>query len=186
MAKKKKEKCCLGNYLFLMLLVLAIIISTIGIHAAKVVDVAEYFVNMKEISKTDEYKDMVKNLKDNYDEERAKGEEEYTLRSSFGVDSDVKLEDSFLPIYNYAEVRTIDKYIKRVMLFAVVSTIFVFLSVYMILNDKKYLLLFALEILGIIVLFPITKSNIYPLCFLYLPILGIAYWVYYNKIYASK
>ena len=186
MAKRKNKKNCnIVNYVFLLLLVISVFVSTVGIHSAKVVDVAEYFVNMDEVVKSEEYKSMIEEQTKYYEEERAKGNES-TLGTMFGIDNDVKIEDSFIPIYNYTEVKTINVYIKRLIAFIIISCILIVLTIYITLKNKKYIILFIIEIIGIIALFPISKSNVYPYCFIYLPILGFAYNIYNKKINTSK
>ena len=182
----KKKKSYKGNYIFLVLLIIAIISSTVMIHCAKVVDVAEYYIRMKDVVKEKEFLDSKTNAAKEYREDREEGKDEHTIGSIFNIDDDTPYEDSIAFIYNYIDAKTIDVYVRRLLIFSLVSVVVIILSIYMILNKRKYLLLFLFEIMGIIVVELLAKSVLFTLSFVYLPILGIAYYLYILKINASK
>jgi len=177
----KKKKITKIDYLFIGLLVLAIIFSTVMIHSAKVVDVAAYYINMKNVVKEKEFLDSKISLAKEYREDRESGKDEHTIGSMFKIDDDTPYEDSIAFIYNYIDVKTIEVYIRRLLVFGMVSVVLILLSIYIILNKKKYLLLFLFEIIGILICEYVSKSVLFSLSFAYLPILGLAYYLYCLK-----
>ena len=182
----KREKVTKGDYLFLAILVISIIFSTVMIHCAKVVDVAEYYINMKDVIKERDFLDGKIEAAKGYKDDRESGKDMHTIGSIFDIDDDTPYEDSIAYIYNYIDAKTINVYVKRILLFAFVSMVIIVLSLYTILNKRKYILLFLLEIIGIIICEIFSKSMLFTLSFAYLPIIGIAYYFYYNKLRASK
>ena len=186
MAKSRKNKKHIGNYVFLFLLVSFIINSTIMLHSAKVVDVAADYINMKEIVESKEFLESKKQAKKGYEEDRNSGKDEHTLRSIFNIDDDTPYEESIAFIYNYIDVKSIDKYIERLCIFYVISVICILLSVYLIVNKKKYLVFFLFKIIGIVVIEMVAKSSLFSLSFLYLPILGLLYYLYNLKVNTSN
>jgi hypothetical protein len=86
---------------------------------------------------------------------------------------------------NYIDGITAKVYSRRLCIFYLLSTVTILFSIYLILNRKKYLLLFFGEITAIIVIACIGKSTIFALSFVYLPVLGLLYYLYNLKRNAS-
>jgi hypothetical protein len=154
--------------------------STVLIHSAKVVDVAEYYIKMDEFVESKEFKDAKKELKEN-DEDKDK-----TIGDIFKIDDDTPYYDSIAFIMNYIDAKTIEVYLIRLMIFATVSVILIVLSLYLILNNKKCKLLFIIELIGILVIEYVSKSTLFTASFVYLPVLGSAYYIYKTKINTSN
>ena len=175
---KKGIKLSKGDYFFILLLITGVICSTVLIHASKVVDVAAYYIKMDEVVESKDFLDRKT--------EYVKSEDgKSTLKDFYKIDDDTLYSDSIAFVINYIDGMTAKVYSRRLCIFYLLSTVTILFSIYLILNRKKYLLLFFGEITGIIVITCIGKSTIFALSFVYLPVLGLLYYLYNLKRNAS-